>query len=70
MKQENITMINVDNYIRECKKQGKQVIYWDKKPVKYLRKFARIIYNDSGYHLPHSFPNGEMFAGIKHYKNY
>lgn len=67
MKQEEITEINVDDYIREQKELGKKKIIWTgKKEIKIFRRFARINYWDVHFRLPHSFPHKATFRGIKH----
>lgn len=66
MKDKYITEINVDDYIREQKRKGKKIIYWGLNGRKMLRKFAKIIFHDSQYRLPHSFPNNDVFMGIRH----
>ncbi len=61
-----INILTIDDYIREQKAKGRKTITWNKKDVKVFRKFIRITNLD--YRLPHDYPNGHMFMGIKHYK--
>ena len=68
MSDSEITIYNVDDFIRERKQKGAKRIIWGKNGVRHLRKFARIIYHDNGFRLPHSFPSGDLFMGIKHVK--
>ncbi len=68
MKQNEINAINVDDYIREQKTNGSKKIIWrNKNAIKIFRRFARAVYFHEGYRLPHSFPHGVPFMGIKHY---
>ncbi len=71
MNQKNITEMTVDDYIREQKNKGKKFIRWGKS-VKIFRNFAKAVFAPDeygiGWKLPRSFPNGDMFMGIKHYK--
>ena len=68
MKDKDITMFNVDDYIRERKRAGAKYIKWGTNGIKQFRRFARIIYHDISFRLPHSFPSGHVFMGIRHYK--
>ena len=64
-----ITNINVDDVIRQRKKEGVDRIVWEGDDLKVFRAFVRAVFNFNGFRLPHSFPNGEMFMGVKHYKS-
>ena len=67
IKDKDITRSNVDDHIREKRKSGASKIYWGENGAKHLRRFARMFYRNE-FRFPHSFPNGHVFMGVKHYK--
>ena len=67
MKKNNITANNVDDFIREKKKQGCKRIFWGKDESVHFVTFATAVYEMECYKLPKNFFGGFRFLGVKHY---
>ena len=65
LKRSELTELNIDDYMRQEKKNGVRKITWSPKHAKLLRRFAKAMY--PGDSLPNSFPHRELYFGIKHY---
>ena len=50
-----VTIINIDDYIRQTTKRGKKSIYWDARCSEILRQFKPKI------------TDGDSYLGAKHY---
>ena len=66
MKQSEITSLNVDDFVRERKRNGSKYIRWNKKAFSYFRRFY-IAVCEMNYIKPQRNLNGLTFMGIKHY---
>jgi hypothetical protein len=60
----NLSVYNLDDYIRQERVNGKKTLTWSGERLKLLRDFVRA-YTKS--ELPINFPNGHTFLKIKHY---
>lgn len=64
IKLKDVTFLNVDDYVRERLRNGAKKIFWDKNGANLLKLFLI----NSGFQISSSFPKGDIFMGIKHYK--
>ena len=73
MKREEITVYNIDEYIREKKKNGFKInkpvkrMFWNKKQAKIFYEFAKDVLFDLSCAIPPKFPDKCNFMGIKHF---
>lgn len=61
-KQRNLSMVNIDDYIRQRKLFGAKSIIWGKHGLKIFYKFLKMSYK-----IPKNEIHGLRFLGLKHY---
>lgn len=70
MKDADITIANVDDFIRERKRNRARYIRWGKNGARYFKRFVRAVCAPDEYGIGFKVPknlNGITFMGIKHY---
>lgn len=71
IKYSDITVINVDDYLREQKRIGRKILVWDKKKWCILNKFVEAATSPiTEYGMPYgkgwTLRDGEAFFGMQH----
>jgi hypothetical protein len=67
MTQKDISISDVDDYIREQKKLGKKSIRWGANGKRCFRYLVKATYAGLNWHQPRKIFNGFKFMGVKHY---